>query len=231
MKTKNTVIKWINTFAFLSMVTVNVLANLIPIGIGNTGTVSEKYGNLFTPAAITFYVWGVIYVMLAVFILYQWGLFDHGERSGEFTKKVSPWFWVYCTLNIGWIFAWHFDVIWLSAVFTLLMLVSVIVITRLAKHTDAEKFDYTAAVSGFDITLGWTAVALIANISVLLTKSGWNGFGLSDQFWTVLILLIAAGIANAMAVFDGKWLSALTVIWAFTGILVKHISRTGFADK
>lgn len=52
-------LKWINTIAFAAMAAVNALANLLPIGGNTTGQISEAYPNLFTPAPITFAIWGL----------------------------------------------------------------------------------------------------------------------------------------------------------------------------
>lgn len=54
---KNKSLKWLNTVLFAATVIVNALANILPIGIGDTGAVSGKYPNLFAPAGITFAIW------------------------------------------------------------------------------------------------------------------------------------------------------------------------------
>ena len=68
-------IKIINMVTFLAMVTVNALANILPINGVGTGEVSDFYANLFAPAGITFSIWGVIYLLLALFVLYSFGAF------------------------------------------------------------------------------------------------------------------------------------------------------------
>ena len=77
-------LKILNSIAFVIMITVNFLANVLPLGIGSTGDVSEKYPNLFTPAPVTFIVWGLIYLLLLVFVLYQWGLLDGRKNSSGY---------------------------------------------------------------------------------------------------------------------------------------------------
>ena len=87
------------------MVAVNALANLLPIGGNTTGQVSEAYPNLFTPAPVTFAIWGAIYLLLAVFVLYQWEIFDGGASSAVVRVDIEPWFLISCLLNIGWLFS------------------------------------------------------------------------------------------------------------------------------
>ena len=61
----------LNILAFLLVLVVNGLANALPLGGNTTGDISARYPNLFVPAGLTFSIWGVIYLALAAFILYQ----------------------------------------------------------------------------------------------------------------------------------------------------------------
>lgn len=218
--------KWGNTGAFLAMVTVNLLANIIPIGIGNTGEVSGKYANLFTPAPFTFSIWGVIYLLMLIFVLYQWGLFDSNANSSKIRKSIGPWFVISCILNIGWIFAWHYDVIWLSAVLIAALLLSLIAVNGRNHTHDMKTVDTLCVTVGFDIYFGWIIAATIANISVFLTSIGWNGWGLSDSFWTVIVVLTGAAIGAAVVLTQHRWLSGISIIWAYGGIAFRHFTAS-----
>lgn len=216
--------KWVNTLAFAAMIIVNALANIIPIGGNTTAQVSEKYQNLFTPAPITFAVWGLIYAMMALFVLYQWGILDHGIYSENVREDVGIWFTVSCVLNIAWVFLWHFGLIAMSAVAIILLMCSLMmVITRLDGAGDKflQKF---VTRTGFSVYFGWIIAATIANISVLLTKVGWGGWGLSAAFWTSAVLLIGAAIAVCVVVFGKNRVAGIAVMWAYAGILIRHIS-------
>lgn len=221
--------KWLNTGAFLAMIAVNALANIIPIGIGNTGTVSKKYANLFTPAPYTFAIWGAIYLLMGVFVLYQWGLFDAGTNSDKIRRSIGPWFAISCVLNIGWVFAWHYDVIWLSMALIAALLLSLMVINDRNSVHDMRTVDTLCVTVGFDIYFGWIIAATIANICVYLTSIGWNGWGLSDSFWTVVIVLVGAVIGSAVVLTQHRWLSGVSIIWAYGGIFFRHITNFDYA--
>lgn len=64
------------TVNFLGMIVVNMLANILPINGVTTGQVSDSYPNLFAPVGITFAIWGLIYLLLAGYTLYQLGFFQ-----------------------------------------------------------------------------------------------------------------------------------------------------------
>lgn len=224
-------LKWINTVALAVTLAANALANLIPLGIGTTGAVSEKYENLFTPAPYTFGVWGVIYVFMVLYVLYGWGVFDNGRRSAEVLHRIGLWFALTCVFNTAWVFAWHYDVIGLSVILIAALLVTLIIITRLTLNDGAEGIEKFSVNYGFSIYYGWIVAALISNISVYLVKLGWNGFGLSESFWTCVVLAVGAVIGTLIALSDGTYLPTLTVIWAYVGIIVKHAGEKGYGGQ
>lgn len=228
---KSKTLRIINTVFFGVTVIINVLANILPLGIGDTGAVSEKYPNLFTPAPITFAVWGVIYLMMTLFLLWQWGVLGSKEDAENDLHKIGLWFAVSCLANIGWIFSWHFDVIWLSALMIIALLASLAVIGMKIKSRRRAGLPYFAVNAGFDLYFGWIIAAVIANISVLLVNLGWNGFGLSPVLWTCIILVVGAFIGALPALKDRKWFSTLAVIWAYAGILIRHLGQDGYAGK
>jgi hypothetical protein len=57
--------------AYVAMVTVNFLANGLPINNRSTGAISDAYPNLFAPAGPAFAIWGLIYLLLGGYVLYQ----------------------------------------------------------------------------------------------------------------------------------------------------------------
>ena len=228
--------KYLNLVFFLLMIGVNALANLLPLGIGHTGDISKKYENLFTPAPVTFFIWAIIYVLLAIFVIYQLGIFGNTAVSEAVVRLVGPWFILTCIMNICWIFSWHYDMTWLSVVFMLGLLISLIILvtrftlnsTRTVSSISSLPLSACISVYAFEIYIGWITAATIANISVLLVKLDWNRFGLSSQFWTILIIIIGALIGALFISFGGRYMAAIAVIWAYCGILIKHISQAGY---
>lgn len=224
-------LKWINSVAFLAMVTVNVLANAIPIGGNMTGEVSQSYPNLFTPAPITFAIWGVIYLLLMLFILFQLGIMGNSSTAAVVRDVIGWSFVASCVLNIGWILAWHMRLIGLSAVFIVLLLVNLILITMKLYVSPTSFFNFLMVKLGFDIYYGWIIAATIANFSVLLVKVKWNRFGLTEVTWTLIILIVGALIASSVVFLNGRHFAGLAVIWAYVGIIIKHASSSGFGGQ
>ena len=221
----------LNILALAATIVVNILANTIPIGGKATGELSALYPNLFVPAGITFSIWGVIYIMLVIFVLYQAkDLFK--LKKDPIVDQISWWFVVTALANIAWIYAWHYEQVFLSLLFMLVLLAALLKIyTRLGigQRSVSRSEKYLVHLP-FSIYLGWITVATIANVTALLVALNWNRFGLSEVFWTVLLLIIAAAITLAMMQRRNDVFFAIVVIWAFVGIFSRHVTTEGISS-
>lgn len=219
------VLSLLNIISVIAVIAVNALANILPINGRMTGELSDQYPNLFVPAGLTFAIWGVIYLLMLVFAVDQGvRIFRPGAR--EVTRAIGWWFVISSLANSGWIFAWHYERVFLSLLMMLLLLGSLLVIYwKLGIGLTAVDLRTRFAVHLlFSVYLGWITVATIANVTAWLVSIGWNRIGLSEVFWTVAVLLVATGITLLMIRDRGDLAYALVVIWAFAGILIKRLS-------
>ena len=204
--------KYMNLIAFLAMVAMNYLANALPVNGKTTGQFSDLYPNLFTPAAITFSIWGVIYFLVLVFVVVQ--------LKADNQKLVSAIGWAFVfssALNALWIFAWHYEQTGLSVLIMLGLLASLIFINN---RLSGMPFSITKL--AFGIYLGWICIATIANITALLVSLGWTGCGIAPESWTIMLIAVGAVITIfTMHRLQNPYL-AFAVIWAFAGIIIKR---------
>lgn len=226
MKTKSyKVLRLLNIIGFIAMVTVNALANIIPINGIKTGEVADLYPNLFVPAGITFAIWGLIYFLLFLFIIYQGiGLFSNKIENSNYIGEISYFFLISCILNISWLFAWHYKLIMLSTIIMILLLLSLITIylrLGIGVKKVETKVKYLVHLP-FSIYLAWITIATVANITTLLVSINWNGFGLSPVFWTILVIIVATLITLLILWYKNDIYYAFTVLWAFLGIIIKR---------
>ena len=224
----------LNLLGFLGTVIVNGLANALPINNKTTGELSDQYPNLFVPAGLTFSIWGLIYVLLAVFVIYQLiKVIKKDNQRSSFIEKIGLFYFIASLANIAWIFAWHYEMVPLSLVIMLLLLGCLIAIyLRLnIGKSDSTKSEKYLVHLPFSIYLGWITIATIANVTALLVDNNWNTFGLGEQFWAVAV--IAVGIAIALSVlFTRKDIFyCLVVDWALLGILTKRLSVDTVSDQ
>lgn len=226
---KTMFVKILSAITYLAMVVVNFLANGLPINNRSTGEISDSYPNLFAPAGLTFSIWGLIYLLLAGYVIYQF--INRSQKTKELFNKINILFITSSLANISWILAWHYDFIGLSVLimaFLLLLLISIADIIRGQKFTSLEKLFIWAP---FSIYFGWITVAAIANVTVFLVSLGWNGFGVADFIWTSIILLVGALIGILRMRHDKNIAYGLVLVWAYFGILFKHLSMSGFGGK
>ena len=223
---KNLSIKIVAGLLYIAMVAVNFMANSLPINDRSTGEISEAYPNLFAPAGLTFSIWGLIYLLLAGFVFYLF--LNKSQKTEELFRKINPLFIVTSVANITWIFAWHYDYIGLSVLIMAVLLVSLIKIADILRNEQFTSMEKLFIWSPFIIYFGWITVATIANITVFLVSIGWDGFGIADYVWTVIILLVGALIGILRTVKDKNIAYGMVFIWAYLGILLKHTSADGF---
>ena len=226
---RGVVVKIIAAVAYTAMIVVNVLANALPINNRSTGAISADYPNLFAPAGVTFSIWGLIYLLLAGYVIYQF--VNKDKKIGEVFKKINPFFIASSLANILWVFAWHYDYIGFSVLIMgalLFLLIKIADILRRVEFTSLEKLFIWLP---FSLYFGWITVAAIANITVFLVSIGWNGFGIEDYVWTIIILLVGALIGILRMLKDRNIAYGLVLVWAYFGILFKHMSAQGFGGK
>ncbi len=231
MKKKNTRLSLMLfvVITFVIMVTVNALSALLPLNGITPGEVSDSYPNLFAPAGITFSIWSLIYLLLAAHTLYQIGLFRGNEKVNyELLRKTGIVFSVSSLINAAWIFSWHYRIIPLSMVlmvFLLICLIDIAVIVNAQSLSPREKLFIRLP---FSVYFGWITVATIANAAALLVSLGWNGFGIPESIWTIIILATGTLIGTATLLRFKSIAYGLVLVWAYAGILIKHTSASGF---
>lgn len=210
-----------NILAFVIVIVANVLANAVPLGGQTTGEISAKYPSLFTPAGYVFSIWGIIYLGLAIFVVWQ---ALPKQRANQNLAAISIPFIVSCACNALWIFAWHYDLLVLSLVFMLGILVSLIQIYRQLDHalsgvTAAEKWIVRLP---FSIYTAWITVATIANFSAFQIDRGWDNSGFEAPTWTIIKIAVAGSIAATVLFRRRDIAFVLVAVWASAGIAVKQ---------
>ena len=206
--------------ATLVTLVVNTLANVLPLNGINTGAISDQFAVYFVPAGYVFSIWGLIYLLLIAFTIYQ---ALPAQKSNPVMQKTGWLYVVSAAANSSWIFFWHYQIFPLTLVMMLILLATLILI-YLKLETGRKPADPSTRLLirlPFSVYLGWITVATIANITDVLSLTGWNGFGISGQVWAVIMLAAAILIALLMTLLrrDAAFLAVL--VWAFAGIGVK----------
>jgi hypothetical protein len=185
---------------------------------------------LFTPAGFTFAIWGIIYLLLLAFSIYQ--LRYTGKQQPAFLQRIGWFFVLSCAANAGWLFAFHYLYIGLSMLVMLLLLGSLIMIyLRLdVGQSEVPKSEKWLVHLPFSVYLGWVSVATIANASILLTHLGWAGQPGGPAFWAAIV--IAAALVLGLLAMSRRrdFAYAAVIVWALWGIYAKRSADTQTAD-
>jgi benzodiazapine receptor len=210
-----------NILAFVLVIVANGMANGVPLGGQTTGEISAKYPSLFTPAGYVFSIWGLIYLGLLIFVIWQ-ALPE--QRTNKNLAAIRIPFLINCASNAIWIFMWHYDLLVLSLVLMLVILGSLIQIYRtlnigLSNAPAAERW---IAHLPFSIYTGWITVATIANLSAFQINQGWDDLGFEAVTWTIIKIGIAGTVAATVLFRRRDVAFVLVAVWASTGIAAKH---------
>lgn len=205
-------IKYINVVLFAGMLVMNYLANALPLNNKTTGELSDSFPNLFVPAGLTFSIWGVIYILLLLYVIFQFK-----DSNALAVSKISLAFGITCLLNALWIVFWHYGKLPLSLLVMAGLLASLIYI-----NIAIRDLPFGIIKASFGIYLGWICIATIANVTAVLVTSGWNGFNISQEVWTIIMIAVGT-LLVALAIYrlNNPFLG-LAVVWAFLGIAIKR---------
>ncbi len=225
------------TLAFAVMVIANALANALPLNGVTTGQLSDEIPNLFVPTGLTFAIWGLIYLLLAGYIVAVLKEAFRKNSAGQLWEARDGWLFTANALaNAAWIVAWHWRLVPLSMMIMLVILASLIALEERnfkrfnGKHTGigSRGANPAAPLMRFFLTtplnvyLGWICVATIANATALLVTAGWNGFGIEPQVWTVIVIIAGLVVALGLALRRNAVAAPLVVVWAYLGIILKR---------
>ncbi len=206
--------------ALLAMITVNALANILPINGVSTAEVSNGYPIYFVPAGYVFSIWGLIYLALIVFAVAQ----AFSTTLGAAATPVRPLFVLSCVANGAWIFCWHHYQLALSVAVMIMLLTTLVTIYQrlwdAAGSTPSALLRWTV-LGPIGLYMAWICVATIPNISALLLTLGWDGAPLTGPLWAAVMMVVAALIIAALARRFADAIPPLVLGWALIGIVVK----------
>jgi hypothetical protein len=213
-----------NGVALIATIFMNYLSNT---GLMNDTTIGEISGGLrtlFTPAGYAFSIWGIIYLLLLGFGIYQGRSLFVKVRDDDFVIRVGWWFILSCIANSCWVVSWVYGYTGLSCFFIFLLLY---LLLKIVWNNRMELWDAPISIIvflwwPFVIYSGWVTVASIANVSAYLVKIGWDGFGISPITWS-LIMIVIATLLNLIITWKRNMREfALVGAWALIAIGVAN---------
>ena len=209
--------------AVVAAVVFNTLFNSFPPGGQSVGEISNTLLSevLITPASYAFAIWGIIYLGLFAYVVYQF----HPERRREpFIQRVNGLLILACIVQTVWILLFTFQQFgWsiLAMVALLLALIGIYTTLDVGRVRVSRQRRWMAHIP-FSLYLGWISVATIVNVASALYVSAWDGWGISAVTWTVAMIAVAA-IVGAVVVYIRRDVAFTLVFgWALVAIAVRQ---------
>jgi hypothetical protein len=186
----------------------------------------DDFPKLFSPAPITFAIWGPIFFFLALFYIYQSrGILDKEERPDlEFVHEVSIFFILSTIATTAWYVLWALRFVWPAAIAMVLYLVTILgAYLRLKiNKKDRPLKEYVYVTIGWSLYAGWITAATFVNVTTAVVSSGVDPAPLGEANWTIIVLLIALVIYLMVLITRNDYIFAGVGLWAIIGIIIER---------
>ncbi|MEM6836503.1 MAG: tryptophan-rich sensory protein [Cyanobacteria bacterium P01_C01_bin.120] len=206
--------------AIIGTLVVNTLSNFYPPGGKNVGEIANTTlaGVLITPANYAFAIWGLIYLGLIAYGIYQLGA---NQRRDPIIRPVNRLLIIACVIQMGWIFLFTLQYFTGSTVAMLGILLSLMGAYGVLRMDRIDRRRRWLAVYPISIYLAWISVATIINVASALYDAGWRG-GLTGVAWTVIMIWVSVAIALFVIFTRQDIPFTLVYVWAYVAIAVRH---------
>ncbi len=206
---------WINIAFLIITLGVNTLGALGLINGLTQKQVSDMYITLITPSPVAFGIWIVIYSLLIISMIVMIVKKDDTYYQ-KAIDSISYLFIISCIFNIGWIILFSFVLVETSVIFILGLTVTLAIID--IKLLEICKANRWLLKLSFGLYSGWLFIAAVVNIAAALVKNDWNGFGLSQETWGCIILIIAIILLIGVLLKIRNAVFPIPAAWAYFGI-------------
>ncbi len=214
------VIPFIGFLSFIINLYINYIAGQGGINDTTTGEVSDAYPTLFTPAGFTFAIWGLIYFLNFIFIIYQ--VYKSFKAPLSTNPRLNALFILINILSILWLHNWHHKNLGLAVLIILIMLTALVTAYRHVSGHRRQSTDYLFERINFSVYLAWICVAVTANIAIYLTAAGWPVSNTTAMIITGLVIALITFTCVLMIIRERNISFGLVVIWALYGIIMSR---------
>jgi hypothetical protein len=212
--------RWIVLLLALSQLAAPSVTKALAGDFLKSGATNEA---LITPSGYAFGLWGVICVLSAVTAaaIARYGLGTWWESSVLIDASI-----VFIGFSV-WLVIAAQDWLWVSvAVFAVMAGALIQVVRRLVRHRSeltCPSWVATLATVTFGLYLGWSSIAVFANVTAALISSGWSASGVAWQF--VMLVLAASAAVGLTVILRGTPGYVAGVLWALIAIAIGSAQR------
>lgn len=215
--------RWVFLAAVIVLIVLNFLSNSIPFGGQTVAQVNATYPSLITPAAYAFTIWGLIYLTLAIFAVFQ---LNKGKHLRLF-RLVFPYFLLNVISNIFWLIAFQHEWIGLSVLIMAITLGTLIVIFKYfyrlhGSLSTTHRYFFQVP---FSLYFGWISVAFVVNLAAFLNTLNIGFFNASQEVFAVIVLIIGALVGLYILLSKNDYIYLGAMVWAYIAIWMAQVDN------
>ncbi|RSK23877.1 tryptophan-rich sensory protein [Hymenobacter metallilatus] len=206
--------RWAAAAAIVGNIALNYVSQRFPFNGQTNAQVSYKYPTPLTPAGYAFSIWGVIFLSLLVYAVWQ---LLPAQRRHPLPDAVARPLVLVNLLTGLWLVVFAYELLPLSVAVMLGILAGLAVVYGRVRHF-ARRGEAPAWVNiPFGLYLGWISVALVVNATVAL-GTRWQ----VSEARSIEIAIVMVGIVAGLALNVTKQFRELAypaaVAWGLVGI-------------
>ncbi|HEY8600486.1 MAG TPA: hypothetical protein VIL85_18760, partial [Thermomicrobiales bacterium] len=200
-----------------------------PLGflfLPEVGEVSDQNGTLATPAGYAFAIWGPIFLLLAVYAVYQ---ALPAQRENRLLRRIGWWIAAACLGNALW------TVVFPQRQFVLAQVIIVAIFACLAvafgllaretRARDLSGAERWLVALPLGLLFGWLSAATLAGFAVTLRAIDLLPRGTGEVIFAAALIFLCGGVASlvllrgAVVPAQGLLAYATAVVWALIAIV------------
>lgn len=216
---------WLNLILLLVTLVINTLGAIGVINGLTQKEISDMYVTLITPSPATFSIWSVIYSLLLIAVIVMIVKKDDPYYQ-KAVDHISNLFIISCILNVVWIVTFSFVWVEVSVLFILAFVITLALIDK--RLLDMREGKRWLLPTSFGLYSGWLFIATVVNAAAALVKLDWSGFGLSQETWGIIMLIVAIFLLVIVLLKVRNVIMPLPIAWAYFGIYQFLKSAEGF---
>lgn len=211
--------RWLLPVAVVACLYVNYLYNANPpAGALSNGAMSARHPTLLTPAGYAFSIWGVIFLGLVVYTVWQW---LPAQRGARLPLAINSLLTRAVLMTTAWTLVFSYEIIGSSLTVMVLLLLLLAQAYGRARGLVRMRAVPSWPVWFLSLYLGWIMLATVLNFIFGLR----DGFGVhwsaeASQLGCYALLLIAVGLGLWLAWRSHDGRLPLPIAWGLAGTWV-----------
>lgn len=203
-----------STMAYIVALILTFSSYLIKINGQSSLEIANRFPVIFAPLNISYIIWIVIFILLGYWLVTNFQNLHQKELSSKQLILFSSAYILHMLIII----CWHQEQFISSLAVTLALLICLFMLYNTYPLSN-NKFTGRIPVS---IYFAWTTFLLMTNSSFTLTSYEWDGFGLSNPLWAVILLTFGTAIALHIRFHHFDIVYPMVFIWAYIGVALHN---------